>query len=730
MAHKSSSGIPQRAMGISWPSSSSNMFASAGYDGAIRIWERSCESCNWTLPLTLRMRHDLLEDLAISDDGAVMLAIGRSTGRLFLFSLLQQSPNQTTTSCALACGVFHMVEASWVQQPWRRSAGGEPALSLQQQIVASALGWNASSWNACRACRKGSWGNGTSAAACVQDLYMSRRLCPASQLKLWSQLSASEQAAAVSLGYLPGSWDGTSPFSCCYSDPLPAPFALDELDSCNTLSLQGKDLNTSSPTVKLPSLLSTQPPLATRVTVLHQEQVGVGNSVDFAPGNHQLAAGFHGGVRIFNFTQGTDHQVLGLPGDGAADVRFSPDGRLLGVMTHEGQAYVWDMQPPIAVHSIQARMKSVYGIGFSPDDGLLVSAAGNQLRFYTAAPGPGGGVSYSENGSISIPGNGLVNDLAYSPGGRLVGMAVRENQLKASPGSLRLLDVAEERWLPALHLASNPTWANGIGFSADGSCLAGGFGDDTSNHTRGIAVWSTADLEAKPLVMPTAVPVYGVGLSAGCEYVAAGLKLGDGAEGPAAGVWRLDREGGQLLAVPQAAELLGRDNFGITARWAPRRMLRGQALDLLAVGYLRATDRKNLKVLYGDFSRPESLQVVVLLGHRNIIWHLDWSPDGTLLASVAEDARLIIWDMSQPSQGRILQKIPLRSPGTAVSWSRDGSKLAVGHASDGSLTVLPFTPLERMSATLRGLILPFTPQTFETFDATYLDVPQEVFAQL
>jgi serine/threonine protein kinase/formylglycine-generating enzyme required for sulfatase activity/WD40 repeat protein len=64
-----------------------------------------------------------------------------------------------------------------------------------------------------------------------------------------------------------------------------------------------------------------------------------------------------------------------------------------------------------------------------------------------------------------------------------------------------------------------------------------------------------------------------------------------------------------------------------------------------------------------------------LQGHQGMIWRAAWSPDGTRIASVGEDATCRIWDAAS---GAELQKLTHGDPLWWIQWSNDGTKVATG----------------------------------------------------
>jgi WD40 repeat protein len=72
----------------------------------------------------------------------------------------------------------------------------------------------------------------------------------------------------------------------------------------------------------------------------------------------------------------------------------------------------------------------------------------------------------------------------------------------------------------------------------------------------------------------------------------------------------------------------------------------------------------------------QASSVLVFSQHQQQVRAITWSPDGRFLASGANDAQVLIWDMNGNVQARKEQADLVRS----VAWSPDGQQLAVGVA--------------------------------------------------
>ncbi len=64
-----------------------------------------------------------------------------------------------------------------------------------------------------------------------------------------------------------------------------------------------------------------------------------------------------------------------------------------------------------------------------------------------------------------------------------------------------------------------------------------------------------------------------------------------------------------------------------------------------------------------------------LPGHRDVVRRVDWSPDGTRIATAGVDRTVRVWRVTDGAQ---LLEIALPAPANTVRWSSDGARLLVG----------------------------------------------------
>src|SRR5258708_7236687 len=72
----------------------------------------------------------------------------------------------------------------------------------------------------------------------------------------------------------------------------------------------------------------------------------------------------------------------------------------------------------------------------------------------------------------------------------------------------------------------------------------------------------------------------------------------------------------------------------------------------------------------------EATSILVSSQHQQTVRSVSWSTDGKMLASGANDAQLLIWDLN----GNVHVRKQLADAVRATAWSPDGQQLAVGAA--------------------------------------------------
>jgi WD40 repeat protein/serine/threonine protein kinase len=94
----------------------------------------------------------------------------------------------------------------------------------------------------------------------------------------------------------------------------------------------------------------------------------------------------------------------------------------------------------------------------------------------------------------------------------------------------------------------------------------------------------------------------------------------------------------------------------------------------------------------------EGVSVLELRGHESPVHSVTWGPDETQLASGGEDAMVKVWDATTGEESLSLYCDSRPEPVLSVAWSRDGQRLAAGHArgtdGHGTVTLWEMTTLQ------------------------------------
>jgi WD40 repeat protein/serine/threonine protein kinase len=319
---------------------------------------------------------------------------------------------------------------------------------------------------------------------------------------------------------------------------------------------------------------------------------------------------------------------------GVTAVAWAPDGRCLASASLDRTVKLWDLSSPDEALTLRAPNQGITSVAFSPDGARLVSATRDRtLRVWAA-----------DTGEEVIPPltrlPGAVGGVAFSPDGGRFASAEAD-------GMVRLRDAADGQEVAALRCAGGAVHA--VAFSPDGTRLAAAGADGA------VRVWEVpAGREVAALPCPggaahaVAFSPDGRRLAAagdgGIVHVwdAAGFRelLALGRPGPPVHALAFSPDGMRLAAAcrDEAVRIWGADG-------GPVRELRGHAGAVWGVAYgpggrLASAGDDGVVRLWDDAGR----ELLTLRGHTEAVRAVAFSRDGRRLASAGDDRTVKVWD--------------------------------------------------------------------------------------
>jgi WD40 repeat protein len=346
-----------------------------------------------------------------------------------------------------------------------------------------------------------------------------------------------------------------------------------------------------------------------------------GNDVAFSPDGRTLVSSDQRSAVVWNISgeQAIGHP-LGGPSDLTSDVAFSSDGKRLVAGQFDGDTVVYDTATRRRTLRIGGR-SVVSAVAFDPVANLIaVGTIDGKVRFFDSGSGAAVGRPVDE-------GNAVVWQVAFSPDGRLLALAVDPNgadgfNAQRRQGEVHLWDVRSRRRV-GRKIAPGGGSVMSVAFNEDGTLLA------TGSYAGRLDLWDAATQarHGKPMrVSGDGLPV--VAFDPSGRLVAAGSGIGP------VRVWRVADQQPAFPPLPghtppvtgaafdPAGSFLATTSvFGGTRLWDP---VTGLPYGDELVGSARSV--------------PPSVELPPFL--RNA-----FSPDGGLLAVAGVETRPMLWNV-------------------------------------------------------------------------------------
>ena len=345
-----------------------------------------------------------------------------------------------------------------------------------------------------------------------------------------------------------------------------------------------------------------------------------------------------------NRLEGHSNSILG--------VEFAPNGTFLASISWDESLRVWSASGHERYQIPKAHREAVTAVAIAPDS-LTIATGGNDrtVKLWQADDG---------TQQADLKGhNNIVTSVAFSPDGRWLASADIN-------GLVILWDCRRQQ--AVRRFQAHDKWILDLAFSPDGSTLA------TASRDRRLRLWSLdGQLDAEFLGHTEGVTAV--------DFSPDGRELVTASADGSAIVWA---RSGLILAT-----LADHDGWVRDARFSPDGTT------------IATSDDQNISLWNRDGTRRDRL-----LGHRDRIWSLSFSPTRSTLASASSDNTIRLWDYTDRAFASLSDHAF-----SSVAVSPNGQQIAAA----ADRVVYLYSPSGKLLAQLKGhtedaLTVAFDPQ--------------------
>lgn len=335
-------------------------------------------------------------------------------------------------------------------------------------------------------------------------------------------------------------------------------------------------------------------------------------------------------LRLLNATNGQQFQIIPLPHP-TTFTTWNRSGSILAGGDRTGTIRLWAInqthpaESAVCIQEITAHNGGVRGLGFSPDDRMLVSAgADNTGKFWNAA-----------DGQLIRVIDGHVVNLRLSPDGDTLAITGRDNVVWLRDVTQGHYRAALQHTAGVMNMLFTPDGQNIVTISQDGT----------------IQVWEVKSGERLRVMQ---------GFSSTfkqADWSPDGRQLMAGCTDHTVTVFSVDNE-----APPRV--FYGHNHIVYSVRWNPN----GE--------YLASAERGKLRLWEAESGECRwVLQNLNHQSHSTTFYDFDWSPDGQRLAVGTDRYGIMIWDMETQQFREFPDQFPT-IVGRSVAWNPDGTYVA------------------------------------------------------